>query len=94
MRGKLDARDAGGASFTVSLIATPNVESFVALPPPLQTAILSLGATRQEVELTAAGPIARPVATATVTYDHALCDGVAVAEFCAALDRALNPEPA
>jgi pyruvate dehydrogenase E2 component (dihydrolipoamide acetyltransferase) len=94
MRGKLDARDAGGASFTVSLIATPNVESFVALPPPLQTAILSLGATRQEVELTAAGPVARPVATATVTYDHALCDGVAVAEFCAALDRALNPEPA
>jgi pyruvate/2-oxoglutarate dehydrogenase complex dihydrolipoamide acyltransferase (E2) component len=70
------------------------VESFVALPPPQQTAILSLGATRQEVELTAAGPVARPVATATVTYDHALCDGVAVAEFCAALDRALNPEPA
>jgi pyruvate dehydrogenase E2 component (dihydrolipoamide acetyltransferase) len=94
MRGKLDARDAGGACFTVSLIATPNVESFVALPPPLQTAILSLGAMRQELALTAAGPVARPVATATVTYDHALCDGVAVAEFCTALDRALNPEPA
>jgi pyruvate/2-oxoglutarate dehydrogenase complex dihydrolipoamide acyltransferase (E2) component len=94
MRGKLDAGDIGGACFTVSLIAMPNVESFVALPPPLQGAILSLGATRQEIELTAAGPVARPVATATVTYDHALCDGVTVAEFCAALDRALNAEPA
>jgi len=93
MRGKLDAADVGGACFTVSLIATPNVASFVALPPPLQTAILALGATRQEIELTPAGPVARPVATATVTYDHALCDGVYVAEFCAALDRALNAEP-
>ena len=94
MRGKLDAKDVGGACFTVSLISTPNVESFVALPTPLQAAVLALGATRQEVEWTAAGAAARPVATATVTYDHALCDGVAVAEFCAALDRALNPEPA
>jgi pyruvate dehydrogenase E2 component (dihydrolipoamide acetyltransferase) len=94
MRGKLDAKDVGGACFTVSLIATPNVESFVALPPPLQSAILSLGATRQEIALTPTGPVARPVATATITYDHALCDGVLIAEFCAALDRALNPEPA
>ncbi len=94
MRGKLDARDVGGACFTVSLVATPQVEAFAALAPPLQSAILSLGATRQELALTAAGPVARPVATATVTYDHALCDGVTVAEFCAALDRALNAEPA
>jgi pyruvate/2-oxoglutarate dehydrogenase complex dihydrolipoamide acyltransferase (E2) component len=94
MRGKLDAKDVGGACFTVSVIGTPNVESFVALPPPWQTAILSLGATRQEIELTATGPAARPVATATVTYDHTLCDGLTIAAFCAALDRALNPEPA
>jgi pyruvate dehydrogenase E2 component (dihydrolipoamide acetyltransferase) len=94
MRGKLAAADVGGACTTVSLIATDNVQSFVALPPPRQAAILALGATRQEVELTAAGPLARPVATLTVTYDHALCDGIAAAEFCAALDRALNPEAA
>jgi pyruvate dehydrogenase E2 component (dihydrolipoamide acetyltransferase) len=94
MRGKLDAKDVGGACCTISLIATPNVESFAALPPPLQTAILAVGARRQEIELTTAGPVARPVATATITYDHALCDGVTVAEFCAALDRALNPGPA
>ncbi|HLH92639.1 MAG TPA: 2-oxo acid dehydrogenase subunit E2 [Xanthobacteraceae bacterium] len=92
MRGKLDAGDVGGASFTVSVIATPRVESFVALPPPAQTAILALGATRHD---TAGGEtIARPFATATVTYDHALCDGVYVADFCAALDRTLNPEQA
>jgi pyruvate dehydrogenase E2 component (dihydrolipoamide acetyltransferase) len=89
MRGKLDAKDVGGACFTVSVIATPNVESFVALPPPAQTAILALGATRHEIE---AGH-SRPVATATITYDHALCDGVYVAEFCAALDRTLNADP-
>ena len=90
MRGKLDAKDAGGAAFTVSLIATPNVESFVALPLPAQTAILALGAPRREVD--GGDGAARLVATATVTYDHALCDGVYVAEFCAALDRVLNPE--
>ena len=38
--------------------------------------------------------VAHTVATATITYDHSLCDGIYVAEFCAALDRALNPEPA
>ena len=92
MRGKLDVRDVGGACFTVSVIATPNVESFVALPPPAQTAILALGATRHEAATAGAAP--RPVATATITYDHTLCDGIYVAEFCAALDRALNPEPA
>jgi pyruvate dehydrogenase E2 component (dihydrolipoamide acetyltransferase) len=94
MRGKLDAKDVGGACLTVSLVPTPNVESFVALPAPLQTAILALGARREEVEWTAASPVARPVATATITYDHAMCDGVEVAEFCTALDRALNPERA
>jgi pyruvate dehydrogenase E2 component (dihydrolipoamide acetyltransferase) len=93
-RGKLDAKDVGGACLTVSLVPTPNVESFVALPAPRQTAILALGARREEVEWTAAGPAPRPVATATVTYDHAMCDGVEVAEFCAALDHALNPERA
>jgi len=93
MRGKLDAKDVGGACFTLSAIPTPKVESFVALPPPQQTAILALAATRQQIELTGAGAVARPVATATVTYDHALCDGIYVAQFCEALDRALNPEP-
>ncbi len=92
MRGKLDAKDVGGACFAVSAIATPNVESFVALPGPAQTAILALGATRHEIE--ADVTIARPVATATVTYDHALCDGVYVAEFCTALDRTLNADQA
>jgi pyruvate dehydrogenase E2 component (dihydrolipoamide acetyltransferase) len=92
MRGKLAARDVGAACFTVSLIATPNVESFVALPPPAQTAILALAAKRDEVD--PASAITRPVATATVTYDHTLCDGIYVAEFCAALDRTLNAEPA
>ena len=98
MRGKLDARDTGGACFTVSLISLPNVESFVALPAPLQSAILSVGAERQHVELAQSRSQGlpqphvtnRPVATATVTYDHAMCDGIDVAEFCAALDRNLN----
>jgi pyruvate/2-oxoglutarate dehydrogenase complex dihydrolipoamide acyltransferase (E2) component len=94
MRGKLAADDIGGACFTVSLIPTPNVESFVALPAPLQSAILAVGAERAELALTSAGVAARPVATATVTYDHAMCDGVYVAQFCEALDRALNPEAA
>jgi pyruvate/2-oxoglutarate dehydrogenase complex dihydrolipoamide acyltransferase (E2) component len=94
MRGKLAAKDVGGACFTVSLIPVSNVESFIALPPPAQTAILALGARREDTEWTASGPAPRPVATATVTYDHALCDGIYVAEFCAALDRALNAEPA
>jgi pyruvate dehydrogenase E2 component (dihydrolipoamide acetyltransferase) len=94
LRGKLAADDTGGACFTVSLIPTPHVESFVALPAPSQTAILAVGAERAELSLSPAGVVARPVATATVTYDHAMCDGVYVAQFCAALDLALNPGPA
>ena len=91
MRGKLAATDIGGACLAVSLIPTPNVESFAALPMPFQSAILAVGAARHEVALTAAGPVAQPVTTVTITYDHALCDGIMVAEFCATLDRALNP---
>src|SRR5262249_9187454 len=79
MRGKLDAKDVGGACFTVSLLPTPHVESFVALPAPRQSAILALGARRRAIELTAAGAAEFPVATATVTYDHAISDGFAVA---------------
>ena len=94
MRGKVDAKDVGRACFAISLVSTPNVESFVALPVTRQSAILALGARREEVALSAAGGVARPVAIATVTYDHSLCDGVYVAEFCAALDRTLNPDRA
>jgi pyruvate dehydrogenase E2 component (dihydrolipoamide acetyltransferase) len=94
MRGKLAADDTGGACFTVSLIPTPNVESFVALPAPLQSAILAVGAERAELVLSPAGVVARPVATATVTYDHAMCDGVYVAQLCESLNLALNQEPA
>jgi pyruvate/2-oxoglutarate dehydrogenase complex dihydrolipoamide acyltransferase (E2) component len=52
-----------------------------------------VGAERAELALTSAGVATRPVATATVTYDHAMFDGVYVAQFCEALDRALNAEP-
>src|SRR5262249_30613357 len=94
MRGKLDARDVGGACFTVSVIATPRLQSFVARPPPPPGAVRAPGATRQEPALTEPGPGPRPVATATVPYDTPLCDGVPTAEFCAALDRPLNTGPA
>jgi pyruvate/2-oxoglutarate dehydrogenase complex dihydrolipoamide acyltransferase (E2) component len=90
MRGKLGVKDVDGACFTLSLIATPGVESFVALPVPRQTAILSLGAERRQIETTPQGIVSRPIATATLTYDHAMCDGLTAAEFCAALDRNLN----
>ena len=60
MRGRLAAADADGAGFAVSVIALPLVDSFVALPAPLQGAILSLGAERQQLELTEGKPRRAP----------------------------------
>jgi pyruvate/2-oxoglutarate dehydrogenase complex dihydrolipoamide acyltransferase (E2) component len=73
MRGRVTDEELHGACFTMSHIGEAGVSRFVAMPNRHQSAILAVAGERQ-------GP-AGPTVTLTVTYDHALCDGVYVAGF-------------
>jgi pyruvate/2-oxoglutarate dehydrogenase complex dihydrolipoamide acyltransferase (E2) component len=77
MRGRVTDEELHGACFTISHIGEAGVSRFVAMPNRHQSAILAVAGERR-------GP-AEPTVTLTVTYDHALCDGVYVAGFLKAV---------
>lgn len=93
MRARLKAEDLYGGAFTISLIPTPGVTAFAALPPAGQAAILSVGGERRELSLDGDKVSGRPVATATLTYDHTLSDGIYAAQFLSDVNRALAQPP-
>jgi len=73
LRGQIKAGDLEGAAFTVSQVPVPGVTRLVALPHLGQSAILGVSAERGSI------------VTFTLSYDHALCDGVYAAGFLAAI---------
>jgi pyruvate dehydrogenase E2 component (dihydrolipoamide acetyltransferase) len=83
-RNKLQAEDLSGAAFTVSFV-NAGVAQFTALPNNFQSAILAMTGQRQIVRAKAGAPAIVPVATLTLSYDHAVCDGHDAAEFLTAL---------
>jgi pyruvate/2-oxoglutarate dehydrogenase complex dihydrolipoamide acyltransferase (E2) component len=85
MRGVMKAEDLEGAAFTISQVPVPGTTRVAALPSYGQSAILGLSAERQVIELVDGAVAERPAMTLTLTYDHALCDGVYAANFLAAL---------
>jgi pyruvate dehydrogenase E2 component (dihydrolipoamide acetyltransferase) len=93
MKGKLAADDLYGGAFTISLIPVPGVDAFTALPPSGQAAILAVAAERQELVLEGDRVSARPVATATLTYDHTITDGLYAAQFLSDVNRILSHRP-
>lgn len=85
MRGAVKADDLEGAAFTISQVPVPGTTRVAALPSFGQSAILGLSAERQALDLVDGVVAERPVLTMTLSYDHALCDGVYAANFLAAL---------
>jgi pyruvate dehydrogenase E2 component (dihydrolipoamide acetyltransferase) len=80
-RGRIQPEELEGACFTVSHVAAPHVSRFVALPNRFQSAILAVGGVRSNLALRDGQVVAVPTATVTLSYDHALCDGVYAADF-------------
>ncbi len=85
MRGSVKADDLEGAAFTITQVPVPGTTRVAALPSFGQSAILGLSAERQALELVDGAVVERPAMTLTLSYDHALCDGVYAANFLAAL---------
>lgn len=93
MKNALAGDDMGTAALTVSLIPVPGVKRFKALPAPHQASIIAIGAPFDDIRADKDGALAaHPAATATVTYDHSLCDGIYIADFMAALNKTLNAD--
>lgn len=94
MRGTAKAEDLEGAAFTISQVPVPGTTRVVALPGFGQSAILGLSAERTGVRWVDGAAAAQPMVTFTLSYDHALCDGVYAAGFLAALVNDLEaPRP-
>jgi pyruvate/2-oxoglutarate dehydrogenase complex dihydrolipoamide acyltransferase (E2) component len=84
-RGAVQQEDLTGGCFTVSHIASPVLRSFRALPNRFQSAVLAVAGERSILRLINGICAEVPVCTLTLSYDHALCDGMYAAEFLHAL---------
>ncbi len=90
MRGTAKAEDFEGAAFTISQVPVPGTTRVAALPSFGQSAILGVSAERPLLDWTDGTAAATPGVTFTLSYDHALCDGVYAANFLAALVKDLE----
>ena len=90
MRGTAKAEDLEGAAFTISQVPVPGTTRVVALPSFGQSAILGVSSERTTVAWVDGAAVAQPMVTFTLSYDHALCDGVYAANFLAALVKDLE----
>ena len=84
-RGQLVETDLAGSCLTVSLLNEQPVRLHVGLQNTYQTALLTSGAIREELRLVEGRPVAVPMITLVLSYDHGLLDGWDAA---AALDAA------
>jgi pyruvate dehydrogenase E2 component (dihydrolipoamide acetyltransferase) len=85
MRGTVTAEELEGACFTISHVPVGRTTRVVALPSFGQSAVLGVSAERPSIELADGAAVERPVVTLTLSYDHALCDGLYAAGFLAEL---------
>ena len=90
MRGTAKAEELEGAAFTISQVPVPGTTRVVALPSFGQSAILGVSSERATVAWVDGAAAAQPMVTFTLSYDHALCDGVYAANFLAALVKDLE----
>lgn len=81
LRGTVKAEELEGACFTISQVAVEGTSRVVALPGFGQSAVLGVSAERSMLELVDGVVAPRPFVTLTLTYDHAICDGVYAAMF-------------
>jgi len=79
--GRLRPADITGATFTISNLGMYQVDSFQAIVPPPQAAILAVGSISDRVLAVAGQPTVRPMMTLTLSCDHRVLDGARAALF-------------
>lgn len=88
--GKLRIEETERGTFTISSLAGFDIHSFTAVINPPQSAILSVGKTRDEVFLREGEVAGRRVATFGLAVDHRVIDGAAAAAFLQKLKEKLE----
>jgi pyruvate dehydrogenase E2 component (dihydrolipoamide acetyltransferase) len=87
--GKSRPQDFVGATFTISNLGMFQVDSFTAIIPPPQAAILAVGAISDRVLAIDGQPAVRSRMTLTLCCDHRVVDGARGAKFLNELAQAI-----
>lgn len=87
--GKSRPQDLAGATFTISNLGMFHVDSFTAIIPPPQAAILAVGAIADRVVAIDGKPAVRSMMTLTLSSDHRVVDGAHGAQFLNELAKAI-----
>ncbi|HEY0703919.1 MAG TPA: dihydrolipoamide acetyltransferase family protein [Candidatus Acidoferrales bacterium] len=91
--GKSRTQDLTGATFTISNLGMFHIDSFTAIIPPPQAAILAVGAIADRVVAVDGQPAVRSMMTMTLSSDHRVVDGAHGAQFLNDLVQAIaNPQ--
>ena len=87
--GKSRPQDFAGATFTISNLGMFQIDSFTAIIPPPQAAILAVGAISDRVVAINGQPVVRSMMTLTLSCDHRVIDGARAAQFLNDLAQAI-----
>jgi pyruvate dehydrogenase E2 component (dihydrolipoamide acetyltransferase) len=87
--GKSRPQDFAGATFTISNLGMFQIDSFTAIIPPPQAAILAVGAITDRVVAVNGEPAVRRMMTLTLSCDHRVVDGARGARFLNDLAKAI-----
>jgi pyruvate dehydrogenase E2 component (dihydrolipoamide acetyltransferase) len=87
--GKSRPQDFAGATFTISNLGMFQIDSFTAIIPPPQAAILAVGAIGDRVVAIDGKPAIRGMVTFTLSCDHRVVDGARGAQFLNDLAKAI-----
>lgn len=87
--GKSRPQDLTGATFTISNLGMFQINSFTAIIPPPQAAILAVGAIVDRVVAIDGKPAVRSMMTLTLSCDHRVVDGAHGAQFLNDLAKAI-----
>lgn len=88
--GGLKLEHLGGASFTITSLASYEVDSFTPLIDPPQVAILGVGRVVEKAAVYQREIVARWMMALSLTFDHRALDGAPAGEFLRALKRRLE----
>jgi pyruvate dehydrogenase E2 component (dihydrolipoamide acetyltransferase) len=87
--GKSRPQDFAGATFTISNLGMFQIDSFTAIIPPQQAAILAVGAITDRVVAIDGQPTVRSMMQLTLSCDHRVVDGARGAQFLNDLAKAI-----
>jgi pyruvate dehydrogenase E2 component (dihydrolipoamide acetyltransferase) len=87
--GKSRPQDFVGATFTISNLGMFQIDSFTAIIPPPQAAILAVGAITDRVVAINGQPAVCSMLTLTLSCDHRVVDGARGAQFLNDLAKAI-----